>query len=342
MSGNGSEAEWENRVDQQKLLAILEQSLTLQTSNGREDVIKQLHPDIRGNIHERDTSRAHLLHIIKTCQNYPNGLRQLFHALELFEGQEAHAVRQFRNLWVATVMVEFSVNPFGDRGRIDQPERYFVRKRVLRPILHTLKQGQNVSLVGPKLRGKSSLLWHIYQREWKPLGLFSQAVFMPLTRLHNPDQFFPWICEEIGIPHTSFFERHLQKRKLLLCIDQIEEMVLKNFSYDLRAQLRALSEGADAPFTLLIASNMPLDQLFDDNGVHQSPLGGICLRHELPPFTSAELHQFVQGRLTHFQLPPTLFSDSEIDSIWQLTQGEPSHAQTMLKERFDAKQNDAR
>ena len=43
-------------------------------------------------------------------------------------------------------MVQWGVNPFGDRGRIDQPERYFVRKRVLRPILHTLKQGKKVAL----------------------------------------------------------------------------------------------------------------------------------------------------------------------------------------------------
>ena len=85
----------EDRV--QEIVAILEQSITMQTSNGREDVVATLSADIRGNIHRRYTMRADLLNIVKTCNHYPDGVAQLVASLEKLEGA-SFTVQRLRNL----------------------------------------------------------------------------------------------------------------------------------------------------------------------------------------------------------------------------------------------------
>lgn len=86
----------EDRV--QEIVAILEQSITMQTSAGREDVVATLSADIRGNIQRRDTMRADLLNIVKTCNHYPDGVAQLVASLEKLEGASSFTVQRLRNL----------------------------------------------------------------------------------------------------------------------------------------------------------------------------------------------------------------------------------------------------
>ena len=52
------------------------------------------------------------------------------------------------------------VNPFTDRGRINDPGRYFPRQSLLREIQQMLDVGNSISLAGEAGIGKSSLLYY--------------------------------------------------------------------------------------------------------------------------------------------------------------------------------------
>lgn len=81
-----------------------------------------------------------------------------------------------------------SDNPFFHRGAIRQAEYFCGREAEINQILGLLRNGQSVSLIGPRRIGKSSLLIHLTRLEvrqafqWGP----SQALFMHLD------------CQEFG------------------------------------------------------------------------------------------------------------------------------------------------
>lgn len=56
----------------------------------------------------------------------------------------------------------FPPNPFADRGRINDPARFFGRQRILRDIQQYLRAGNCVSVVGESQIGKSSLLYYLF------------------------------------------------------------------------------------------------------------------------------------------------------------------------------------
>ena len=52
-------------------------------------------------------------------------------------------------------------NPFFHRGAIRRSQEFFGREAELNQILSLLRNGQSVSLIGPRRIGKSSLLLHL-------------------------------------------------------------------------------------------------------------------------------------------------------------------------------------
>jgi hypothetical protein len=59
---------------------------TLQTREGRDDVIAQLPAEIRNGIPRRDNLRADVIKLLEHCQNYTGGLQSLLDALDFYEG----------------------------------------------------------------------------------------------------------------------------------------------------------------------------------------------------------------------------------------------------------------
>ena len=52
-------------------------------------------------------------------------------------------------------------NPFFHRGAIRRAEEFYGRRREVGQVLGLLRNGQSVSLIGPRRIGKSSLLLHL-------------------------------------------------------------------------------------------------------------------------------------------------------------------------------------
>jgi len=108
-------------------------------------------------------------------------------------------------------------------------------------------------------------------------------------------------------------------------------MSYAGFTPDVRAQLRGLADGNQAPFTLLLACRTPLDQLFPDKPGQSSPLANICPGKQLPNFSQIETKQFLQQRLSQTMLT---FTTIEQGTLYRETQGHPGQLQQQAYQLF--------
>lgn len=206
-----------------------------------------------------------------------------------------------------------SHNPFGDRGRITSPERFFDREEILRQVFEGIGQGASQSLVGESQVGKSSLLSMIRLQGAAHFPEY-EFVFIDMQCIQNEDEFFKALCYELGLETACRgFELHrkLRGRRYVLCLDEMERMVDPNdFSGKERTELRGLSEGMQAPITLVSASRAPLSVLFPDSPETTSPLAGIFQQLTVSPFLPDIARDFLQHRL---QQTDTNFTPAQID-----------------------------
>lgn len=225
-------------------------------------------------------------------------------------------------------------NPFGDRGRITNPERFFDREEILRQVFEGLSQGSSQSLVGESQVGKSSLLFMIYLKG-RDRFPNHQFVFLDMQCIQNENEFFRALCHELRLetPCRGFeLYRKLRKKRCVICLDEIERMVDSNdFSGRERTELRGLSEGMQAPITLVCASRSPLSILFPDSPETTSPLAGIFQQLTVSPFSPDIARAFLQHRLkrTHKNFTP-----AQIDTLIEESGGHPALLQQYAAELY--------
>lgn len=208
-----------------------------------------------------------------------------------------------------------SANPFGHVGRITDPAMFVGRKELLRSLFEELGKGANRALVGPAQIGKSSLLSMVQRLGPAQLGLAAaDFVYLNLQVLADAGDFFDALCQELGLAPCRGYrlERQLRGRRVILCIDEVEKLKSDRFPIDVREQLRGLADGADAPFTLLIASRSPLEHIFPDAPGLTSPLHNICPQLDVPPFSEAECRELIRQRLSGHTVA---FSEAEIGEL---------------------------
>ncbi len=230
--------------------------------------------------------------------------------------------------WEDTPMI--STNPFNDKGSIQDPDRFFNREPILHELLSGLSRGINYSLVGDTQIGKSSILWRICHH------IGSQAlnlerdnfIYLDMQTIHDENQFFNELCDLLKIdPPCRGFElkRQLRGQRYILCLDEIEKMIDKNnFSGNEQTELRGLSDGTNAPFSLVIASRTPLSQLFPDSPERTSPLCNICHQFKVKPFSNQIAHNFIAHRL---QDTGVTFTEDKINELINRSQGHPARLQ---------------
>ncbi len=191
-------------------------------------------------------------------------------------------------------------NPFGDQGRITDPARFFDREEILDQVFAELAAGRNLSLVGEAQIGKSSALAQICHRGPQRLGRpVADFVDLDMQTLGGDEDFFEALGEKLGLPGFQGWKlkRALGKRRVVLCLDDIEKMAYSGFTREVRAQLRGLADGGQAPLTLVVASRAPLADLFPDSPGETSPLAPICQPHSLGPFSAEVCRSFLRQRL---------------------------------------------
>ncbi len=206
-------------------------------------------------------------------------------------------------------------NPFGRRGRIDDPAEFFGREEVLRRIFEELGKGSSLALIGERQIGKSSLLWMIAHSGARRLGLPDGAILsINMQLIHSDDDFIEELADLLQIEpcRGARLARKLRGKRFILCLDEIEKMQRDRFSAELREELRGLADGRTAPFTLVIASSVPLPDLFPDKDGETSPLANICSPLTVPPLTPNEARTFLLTRLAGTGVQ---FADAEIADL---------------------------
>lgn len=235
-----------------------------------------------------------------------------------------------------TAQPEIKPNPFSDRGRINDPNRFFGREELLRQLFEELARGSNRVLVGAAKVGKSSILAMVCQLGPERLRLPQEAfIHLDMRNVEDEQDFFEALCEALKIKppcRGNKFARALDGRRYILCIDEIHIMTNEaDFSGKERTQLCGLADGADTPLTLLIASQKPLIDLFPDSPYTTSPLAGICQQIDVKPFSSDEVRRFLEYRLAGTGV---IFSEDEIQELIQRSGGYPGRLQIEAAELY--------
>jgi hypothetical protein len=227
-------------------------------------------------------------------------------------------------------------NPFGRTGRLNGPPEYLVRQPFTDEVIHELRKGVSLSIVGETQTGKSSLLWYLTHPPGpESLGrAAADCVYLDMQLLGDEHDFFDALCDELGISSARGYKlgRALRGRNVLLAIDEVEKMTWDGFTRELRTQLRGLADGPDAPLTLVIASRTPLSRLFPDGPEMTSPLAGLCLQLDMRPFTLAETRALVDAYLRG--RGQTLSAEA-IEAAWRASGGYPARLQGELRAAFD-------
>ena len=230
-------------------------------------------------------------------------------------------------------------NPFGETGRITDPDRFFGREELLRQIFEELEKGVNLSLVGESQAGKSSLLSMVCTMGSERMGLPPEAfAYLSLEWVDNEDDFYEALSDALGVEPCRGYKltRALRGTQHVLCLDEIEKMAWEKFGFTVRvrSQLRGLADGPSAPLRLVIASRTPLAHLFPDSPELDSPLAGICRPLDVGPFPPDVARDFLAHRLRGTGVT---FTEDEIITLLAESGGYPAKLQSAAADMYRAK-----
>lgn len=228
-----------------------------------------------------------------------------------------------------------AANPFGQRGRIDDPAKFFGRTALLHRVFDDLAKGSNLVLIGPREIGKSSLLAMIQRQGPTRLQVAPETIVtLDMQLVHSEADFFEALCFELNLEPCRGYRlaRQLKGRRFILCLDEIEKMRREHFSAHVRQELRGLADGSNAAFSLVIASSQPLNELFPDQQFDTSPLHNICSPLDVPPFSRSEAREFLANRLAGTGVA---FSADEIADLLESSGRHPARLQQAAAALYD-------
>lgn len=213
-------------------------------------------------------------------------------------------------------------NPFFHRGAIRRPEEFHGRQIEISQILGLLRNGQSVSLIGPRRIGKSSLLLHV-----------ARPHVRAALELDPPQALFAVIdCQEFGgSPPEEIYEAllaelmdsaehagievdevarygtyrsldrilnhlHRQKTSVVVLLDEFELLAAnERLTPYFFARLRGLTTKYGLAF--LTASQRPLFDITADEEILSSPFFNIFVTLPLGLYNDTEARELLSARL---------------------------------------------
>lgn len=213
-------------------------------------------------------------------------------------------------------------NPFSPLGgAVNDSRLFFGRTQEIQRIFELLNNGSSVALIGDAMAGKSSILRAIERLSAQCLTRSRKPIYLNLSQIYGDDDFYQGLCEMAEIPTCSGYNlsRALKPKRLLLLLDQAEQMSWGGFTNPVRAQLRGLADSDDAPLKLVVAARQSLDRLFADSQ-NTSPFENVCIQEDLKCWTESEIQQLIRSRLVNRSIK---FTQQEIARIVEESQGNP-------------------
>lgn len=237
-------------------------------------------------------------------------------------------------------------NPFKPTsGGIKEIQQIFGREQEIKDIFEVLNSGSSAAIIGERGTGKTTMLWGIYHQAREYLLSHRQPLYLNLEGLAGDKDFYYELCHQIGIAANydkplkgTRLTRELEKHKILLLLDVVDNMTQKYFSYQLRSQLRELANRPDPPLRLVVAANRSLDVLFPDNKGGDSPFEGICQQFPIKLWDEAKIKEFISHRLSQTGVT---FTEEEISSLVRQSQGKPREVMQNCFKLYQTKVNNS-
>lgn len=225
-------------------------------------------------------------------------------------------------------------NPFTDTGRINDPERFFGRRRIVRDVGQALSAGNSISIVGEPLVGKSSLLAYLYatQQGWRQAR---PVLFLNMLALTDESDFCCEMLEMLGQPHAQHdlrtLRRTLSRQPTILLLDEMERLRQNDFRPYLQDFLRGIID--EGYLTLAAASHASLVTVFPPRD-QTSPLHNAFTEYRLQPFSTDEARNFLAARLENTGVA---FSESEVAVLLAQSGGNPGQLQRAARTLYAQK-----
>lgn len=228
-------------------------------------------------------------------------------------------------------------NPFYHRGAIRRASDFFSRPSEIQQILGLLRNGQSVSLIGPRRIGKSSLLLHLCRPQVRAdVGLDPQTMLFVLVDCQElggspAEEVYDLLLTEIedasemmGIPLPNIPEggnyRILDRvlRKLnqqgistVILLDEFELLAAnEHLTPYFFARLRGLTTKHGVAY--LTASQRPLFAITAEEEILSSPFFNIFVSLPLGLYTEEESRELLRWRLRQTTIT---FSDELIEHL---------------------------
>ncbi|MBF0539454.1 MAG: ATP-binding protein [Nitrospirae bacterium] len=165
------------------------------------------------------------------------------------------------------------MNPFLNTTYIKTPDKFFGREREIQEIVKILKSNVPCSVIGPRRIGKSSLLYYLKIKDLG-LGNYTPVYIDCMDVRKNPKVFLQRICNGLSSETCpddldALFDRldgYLKDKKLLLLLDEIEDIAIKEFGVIFN-WLR--SKASSEALNIVTASKQEISKVFkvdDDVG----------------------------------------------------------------------------
>ena len=228
------------------------------------------------------------------------------------------------------------INPFESQKALDALSYYSGREELLRQLFEELDKGSNRSLVGESRVGKTWLLRQICQSgHTKMKRRIDGFVYLDMRCIEDGKDFFEALCSELNInpPMRGYkLQRLLKGKQYILCLDEIDQLADdQRFTKNERDQLYSLCDGKDVPFSLVIASQIPLNQLFPDSPTRSSPLIGICRQIDVKPLSLPQVKAFLTNCMKETYVQ---FNEVQIKQLYLSSEGKPEQLLELAAKQY--------
>jgi transcriptional regulator with XRE-family HTH domain len=210
------------------------------------------------------------------------------------------------------------------------------RDELLSQIFEALNLGLNKNLLGAARLGKTWLLEEIRTQGMQRMTRqIQQFVYINLRSINPGGLFFPTLCEELKIDpplRGRDLARQLGKKKYVVCLDNIDQFQDdQRFTKLDRDQLCDLCDGADRPLSMVVASQVPLRELFPDDPQGSSPFADLCSAIEVRPVSLQQVTNFIIQSLTPLGMA---FTTTQIEGIHQMAAGKPQEIMLLADRQY--------